>query len=176
MRNWLRTGSILLSLAAAAMLLAPPSHADGKKFKATLNGKHEVPDPRKTPAEGDLQLVLSEDGQQLSYKLTVRGIGNPVFANIHLGAGFANGPPVLTLYPTEKNPLKPKGPFEGVLAEGVLTAADLLGPLTGGTLLELVEEMDANNSYVNVHTDDGVEPINTGPGDFPNGEIRGPIR
>jgi hypothetical protein len=165
-----------LALAAATTLLAAPSHADGKKFKATLSGKHEVPDARKTPAEGDLQLVLSEDGQQLTYKLTVRGISNPVFANIHLGAAFANGPPVLTLYPNDKNPQKSSGPVDGVLAEGVLTAADLLGPMTGGTLQELAEEMDANNTYVNVHTDDGVEPINSGPGDYPNGEIRGPIR
>jgi hypothetical protein len=27
-----------------------------------------------------------------------------------------------------------------------------------------------------VHTNDGVPPINTGPGDFPGGEIRGQIR
>jgi hypothetical protein len=29
---------------------------------------------------------------------------------------------------------------------------------------------------VNVHTNDGVDPINTGAGDFPGGEIRGQIR
>jgi hypothetical protein len=27
-----------------------------------------------------------------------------------------------------------------------------------------------------VHTNDGVAPANTGPGDFPGGEIRGQIR
>jgi hypothetical protein len=27
-----------------------------------------------------------------------------------------------------------------------------------------------------VHTNDGVAPTNTGPGDFPGGEIRGQIR
>jgi hypothetical protein len=27
-----------------------------------------------------------------------------------------------------------------------------------------------------MHTNDGVPPINTGPGDFPGGEIRGQIR
>src|SRR5262249_21762909 len=32
------------------------------------------------------------------------------------------------------------------------------------------------NTYVNVHTNDGVPPANTGPGDFPGGEIRGQIR
>jgi hypothetical protein len=33
----------------------------------------------------------------------------------------------------------------------------------------------AGNAYVNVHTSDGVDPGNTGPGDFPGGEIRGQI-
>jgi hypothetical protein len=29
---------------------------------------------------------------------------------------------------------------------------------------------------VNVHTNDGIDPTNTGAGDFPGGEIRGQIR
>jgi len=29
---------------------------------------------------------------------------------------------------------------------------------------------------MNVHTDDGVAPANTGPGDFPGGEIRGQVQ
>jgi hypothetical protein len=36
--------------------------------------------------------------------------------------------------------------------------------------------MDSGNTYVNVHTNDGVDPANTGPGDFPGGEIRGQVR
>jgi hypothetical protein len=30
-------------------------------------------------------------------------------------------------------------------------------------------------AYVNVHTNDGIAPTNTGPGDFPGGEIRGQL-
>jgi hypothetical protein len=33
--------------------------------------------------------------------------------------------------------------------------------------------MRTGNAYVNVHTNDGVGAVNTGPGDFPGGEIRG---
>jgi hypothetical protein len=36
--------------------------------------------------------------------------------------------------------------------------------------------MGSGAAYVNVHTSDGVEPPNTGPGDFPGGEIRGQVR
>jgi hypothetical protein len=35
--------------------------------------------------------------------------------------------------------------------------------------------MASGATYVNVHTNDGVDPPNTGPGDFPGGEIRGQV-
>jgi len=35
--------------------------------------------------------------------------------------------------------------------------------------------MRDGGAYVNVHTNDGVAPGNTGPGDFPGGEIRGQL-
>jgi hypothetical protein len=39
----------------------------------------------------------------------------------------------------------------------------------------LLTEVRLGNTYVNVHTNDGVAPIDTGPGDFPGGEVRGQI-
>ena len=42
-------------------------------------------------------------------------------------------------------------------------------------LSALLADLDAGNTYVNVHTNDGVAPTNTGPGDFASGEIRGQI-
>jgi len=47
--------------------------------------------------------------------------------------------------------------------------------LDGGTLADLLDAIDAGIAYVNVHTDDGIAPTNTGPGDFPGGEIRGQL-
>jgi hypothetical protein len=38
---------------------------------------------------------------------------------------------------------------------------------------EAINELLNGNTYTNVHTDDGIPPVNTGPGDFPGGEIRG---
>jgi hypothetical protein len=65
---------------------------------------------------------------------------------------------------------------DGVLATGTITAANLVGPLAGHPLSDLLSSMQAGNTYVNVHTNDGVAPPNTGPGDFPGGEIRAQIR
>jgi len=35
--------------------------------------------------------------------------------------------------------------------------------------------MEGSRAYVNVHTNDGMGDVDTGPGDFPGGEIRGQI-
>jgi len=67
------------------------------------------------------------------------------------------------------------GRHDGVLAEGTFTAANFIGPLANQPMSALLAAMDAGNAYVNVHTNDGVAPTNTGPGDFPGGEIRGQI-
>jgi hypothetical protein len=64
----------------------------------------------------------------------------------------------------------------GVIATGTISAADLLvGPLAGEPLSALVELLESDGAYVNVHTNDGMGDVNTGPGDFPGGEIRGQI-
>ena len=38
-----------------------------------------------------------------------------------------------------------------------------------------VDALNNGNAYVNLHTNDGIAPTNTGPGDFPGGEVRGDI-
>jgi hypothetical protein len=62
-----------------------------------------------------------------------------------------------------------------VIAEGTFTAANLVGPLAGHPLSELLDAIASGNAYVNIHTNDGVDGTNTGPGDFPGGEIRGQL-
>jgi hypothetical protein len=37
-------------------------------------------------------------------------------------------------------------------------------------LADLVAAMEAGNTYANAHTNDGVDGVNTGPGDRPGGE------
>jgi hypothetical protein len=38
---------------------------------------------------------------------------------------------------------------------------------------DALRQIRSGNAYVNIHTNDGVAPTNTGPGDFPGGEVRG---
>ncbi|MCI0692974.1 CHRD domain-containing protein [candidate division KSB1 bacterium] len=146
--------------------------AAARNFVAHCKGREEVP-PRDTNAQGQAIFHLSKDETEIDYKLIVANIENVVAAHIHVGAAGVNGPIVAFLagdFPAGG------GRIDGVLAEGTITAANLVGPLAGHPLSDLISAMRAGNTYANVHTNDGVAPTNTGPGDFPGGEVRGQIR
>jgi len=99
-------------------------------------------------------------------------------AHIHMQAKGLSGPIVVWFFPsvTSTAPLPGGGgAHHGMLAQGTFTAADLRGPLAGHPLSDLIAAINAGNTYVNIHTDDGVAPANTGPGDFPGGEVRGQL-
>jgi hypothetical protein len=174
--NMFMSNRIWIPLAAAMMALASTAApAQQNTFTVKLSGASELPEPIASKAEGELTLVVSPDGKKVDYKLTVKDIRNPTDADIHLGGETANGPLVVKLFPVHGAKAR-QGDFSGVLAEGSFTAADLVGPLTGSPLSDLLDEMRAGNAYTNVHTNDGMPPPNTGPGDMQHGEIRGQIK
>jgi hypothetical protein len=160
---------LTLAVSGTPVLAGPP---DSKNFVAHLSGDDEVP-VRETLAQGQAMFRLSGDGSTLSYKLIVANIDNVVAAHIHLGPFGVNGPVVAFL---AGNFAPGGGRVDGVIARGTITSANLLGPLAGQSLAVLLAAMRDGGTYVNVHTNDGVAPTNTGPGDFPGGEIRGQIR
>ena len=130
--------------------------------------------------QGQAQAIfhLSTDGSSLEYKLIAANIDNVFMAHIHMQVPGQNGPIVVWLYPSTAPVPGPPGAgrTDGVLAEGTITAANLIGPLAGHPLSDLVAAMRTGNAYVNLHTNDGVDGIDTGAGDFPGGEIRADIR
>ena len=163
---------------AATLVTAVTSvHADAdasslSNFVAHITGASEVP-PRDTRGVGELKLQLSPDGNTLEYHLISSNIRNVVASHIHLAPTGVNGPIVVFLFGS----VPPGGGrTDGVLASGTITAANLIGPLLGRPLSDLIAAIRADTAYVNVHTNDGVPPINTGAGDFPGGEIRGQVR
>ena len=160
-------------VAAALALAALPAPAADVTYKVELSGAQIVPDPVTTPASGLLELKVSPNGQSVSYVLTVKELANASEGDIHLGPAGANGPLVVKVFHASS---PRKGPFSGVLAEGKFTAADLLGSMKGAPLSDLLEMFAEGNAYLNVHTSDGVDPPNSGPGDYRLGEIRGQIK
>ena len=153
---------------ASGVLASPP---DSKNFVAHLSGADEVP-ARDTLARGNAIFHLSDDGAVLSYRLIAANIDNVVASHIHCGAPGVNGPVGVSLF-TGGTP--GSGRFDGVLASGAILAPEAGNACGWTTLDDVVSAFLSGDTYVNIHTNDGVAPTNTGPGDFPGGEIRGQI-
>ncbi|HET9370351.1 MAG TPA: CHRD domain-containing protein [Vicinamibacterales bacterium] len=158
--------------ATAASVTGPTEIVVPLNFGTHMHGEHERPTPRDTNATGQLTLKLSHDGQAIEYKLIASNIDNVVASHIHQGPVDSPGPVVVTLYTGAPG----RGRHDGVLATGTITTSNLSGPLAGQSLSSLIDLIQSGNAYANVHTNDGVAPIDTGPGDYPSGEIRGQIR
>ena len=129
-----------------------------------MTGAEETP-ARPSEAQGQLILTPREDGTALAYKLVVAKIENATQAHIHLSPPGAPGPVIAWLYPSAPPAVLIPGRFNGVLAEGVITDASVVGPLAGQGVAGLVAAIRAGNAYANVHTTQ-----------FPPGEIRGQVR
>jgi hypothetical protein len=160
----------ILLIAMLGLALAPSAFA-GDNFVAKLSGDEEVP-ARDTRAVGVAKFKLSDDGTALDFKVNVANIHNVVAAHIHCGAVGANGPVGVTLFGAPAA----GGRMNGTLAEGTITAPDPGNACGWADLAAVLAAINSGDTYVNVHTNDGVAPPNTGPGDFPGGEIRGQIK
>ena|SRR5258708_678332 len=129
----------------------------GGEFSAKLVSGNEVP-PHDTPAHAEAQYHIANDGLSISYKLNVINIENVIAGHIHLAPAGVNGPVVVPLVsPSACTPLP-----TGITCEGTFTAANLVGPLAGHPLSDLITAMENGGTYTNVHTTQ-----------FPGGEIRG---
>ena len=169
---------VLLALLATTGAVPAASVQASDNFVAVLSGANEVP-ARDTQARGVATFQLNADGTAFDYTLIAANIENPVAAHIHCAAAGQNGGVGVTLY---SGGTPGGGPFDGVLAQSTFFAPDPPNPNTGApnpcgwtTFAQVLAAMRSGNTYVNVHTNDGVDPPNTGPGDFPGGEIRGQI-
>ena len=156
----MRNVKILLFVMLAAIFAASTGYAFMEKtFKAKLTSKEETKAPV-SKASGKAEFKLSKDGKSLSYKLHVKNIMDANGAHIHMAKKGEDGPPVVGLFSGEK-----KGKFSGILAQGTVMDKDLIGPLQGKTITDLVNTIKAGEAYVNVHTNAN-----------PDGEIRGQLK
>ena len=162
--NWFMLTSVAVAIGAGCG--GGSTEPGTETFTATLDGGQERPTPVVTPATGTGTFTLSADGNTLTWNVTSTGANNVVASHIHVGGVNVAGPIVLPL-------------FAGTAASnpaitGSVTRAAFTSPL-GVTFDGLIALLRTGDTYVNIHTDNGVAPTNTGPGDFPGGEIRGKI-
>ena len=132
---------------------------------ARMTGMAQEPEGVETEASG-AGVFTQEEGGEVGYQLFVADIENVIMAHIHLGGSGESGEVVQWLYPSTDatEPDLIEGQFSGLLAQGIITGENLVGPLEGESLDRLIQEMQAGNTYVNVHTEQN-----------PQGEIRGQI-
>ena len=105
-------------------------------FTAHADGDEEIP-AVETRAQGQAVFRLTKDGA-LAYRLIVANIENVTQAHIHMAPAGSSGGVVAWLYPPAPPAALIAGRTDGVLAEGVITAADLVGALAGMDLDALV--------------------------------------
>jgi len=129
-------------------------------FVTELSGFEEVP-ARATLTRGVADVLVSHDGSTVYYTVTATDASTVIAAaHIHVGARGENGPVVVTLCSAQTTPCN----AEGSVAQGTFTGADLAGPMQGGALADLIDQMQMGNTYVNFHT-----------AKFPDGEGRGQL-
>lgn len=100
-----------------------------------------------TNAQGQANFQYRSDS--VEFELIVSNIEDVVMAHIHLDEVL--GPISVWLHDFGSGSPDPvDGRFDGVLSKGTITDAEVGGPID--TVEELVEEFEAENAWVNVHT------------------------
>ena len=145
-----------------------PTGPQIERFAATLNGANERPTPRTTPATGTAAFQLQ--GDVLSWTIDLASITNVSAAHIHIGGADVSAGVLLGLTASGLSNTR----ITGSLNKSAFTAP--AAPNAAVTWDQMIEMMRTGGAYVNVHTTDPTKTThNTGPGDFPAGEIRGQL-
>ena len=156
------TRTIAVDLSAAA------SHDHSSKIREGLSGLEEDPLALSTTGTGAFRLTVDEDALELTYELSYADLEGAVTqAHIHLGGAAQSGGISTFLCTNLGN--GPAGtqacPTAPATITGTITAANVIGPtgqgIAAGEMAELIEAIEADTTYVNVHTTK-----------YPGGEIR----
>ena len=147
---------LLAIVIAICAVVAVPALAASSKYKATLNGKSERPDPTKSKATGTATFTIAANGKSISYTLKATKLsGSPQAAHVHFGKVGKAGPVIINICP------KPCS----VPKSGKLTSKQFARQPGVANFAAAVKVIKAGNAYVNIHTKK-----------FPAGEIRGQIK
>ena len=127
------------------------------KFRAKLDANNEVP-PVDSPADGVANFKVKDD--TITSKINITGITDVSGAQIFMGKIGQNEDPVVDLLKTGEKSER----SDGVAIKGNFTASDFGGSMEGKGLPDLQSAMTANQTYVNIMTNE-----------HPDGEIGGLI-
>src|SRR5205823_2083567 len=124
----------LLTLALASYLIARPVEGSDKThFKATLSSYGEVP-TNSTTGTGDLDFVIDDSAQTITFTLTYTGLAAPASAaHIHLGARNTTGGVSVFFCGGAKPPCPPGTPDQatvnGTIPNGLFPTGEIRGQI-----------------------------------------------
>jgi hypothetical protein len=147
---------IVINIFVAAVVKAE-GQREASVLVAYLSSNQNIPG-RNTISQGKVIFRISDDGEELYFKLTLAR-KNIASAHIHMASKGENGYVVAFLFDENQT-----DSFTGGTAEGIITANDLIGPLIGNPLSALLREMAEGYTYIDVHA---IED--------PTGDLRGRI-
>ena len=135
---------------------------DAEFIVPVMGGGFERPDPVASEGSGRAFFEFDDDNDEMNFRVEVEDIQDVTLAHIHFGDEGVAGPIVVELFNDGGSPED----FEerDVLAEGSFEEDDIDDDSGITTMDELLEAMEAGDTYVNVHTTTN-----------PAGEIRGQI-
>lgn len=155
-----RSSASRTSTSVATASSSGGSASGSSTYGAELSGQNETP-VVSTTASGTIALTVAANGSSVHYVLKFSQVPGVTLARLHEGKAGASGATLLTIF---------GGPartdvFSGVLTQGSFAAAQLVGPLKGKTVADLVALIKAGSVYLNVGTSS-----------HPLGELRGQLK
>lgn len=163
------TKRVLVFAGALAMILAAGgfAFADAQAFTVPLA---PAPGVAYSPS-GEAQFILSADGSSLGYTVNVANIHDPTVAVLmqngqivaYLGPDqlapnttvtIGNGPQTYSSQTFQYGISDSRFSFAGTLGSGVVTASNLVGPLAGKPMTDLVNAINAGQITVAVQSAD----------------------
>ena len=134
------TVAMTLFVASAGLCSSVFAQQSQAHFIANLSGKSAIPPNPSAVATGMATFTVTDGGKKMSYSVNVTKINhvdNVVLVHWPTGANRASNI-VLLRTGTEHGAT---GPINGVLVQGTITSSDLVGPLKGKHISDLVKDM-----------------------------------
>jgi hypothetical protein len=159
-----------LAVAAGSTLVAQDGVSGRNSGRTFMNGFQENPSIV-TAGTGTLELRINDDTQTIDFVLTYTNLegGPATAAHIHIASRGVNGGVSGWLCGGGgQPPCPPDGPGVTATLTGVITAANVTGPVNQGVapgqIDRLIHAIRVGHTYANVHN-----------ARYPGGEIRGQI-
>ena len=143
--------ALTLFVASAGVNLTVFAQPQKPHFIADLSGKSAIPPNLSTKATGKAIFTVTDGGNKMLYSVNatkINGVTDVVLV-------FSRGEPLRAsdvAYLRLGSQQGPTGPINGALVQGNITSSNLLGPLEGKHISDLIKDMIDGHIYLWVTT------------------------